>query len=56
MMQRLEPRGTLASSVAQLVEGRFDPLLSPCKRVREKKIGLSTGAIAQADNICQNSW
>jgi hypothetical protein len=48
MMQRLEPRGTLASSVAQLVEGRFDPLLSPCKRVREKKIGLSTGGYCQA--------
>jgi len=36
MIQRLQPRGTLASSVAQLVEGRFDPLLSRCKRVREK--------------------
>jgi len=48
MMQRLQPRGSLASSVAQLVEGRFDPLLSQCKRVREKKIGLSTGGYCQA--------
>jgi hypothetical protein len=48
MMQRLQPRGTLASSVAQLVEGRFDPLLSRCKRVRDNKIGLSTGGYCQA--------
>ncbi len=48
MMQRLQPRGTLARSVAQLVEGRFDPLLSQCKRVQEKKIGLSTGGYCQA--------
>jgi hypothetical protein len=47
-IQRLQPRGTLASSVAQLVEGRFDPLLSRCKRVREKNIGLSTGGYCQA--------
>ena len=48
MLQRLQPRGTLASSVAQLVEGRLDPLLSQCKRVREKNIGLSTGGYCQA--------
>lgn len=48
MMQRLHPRGSLASSVAQLVEGRFDPLLSQCKRVQEKRIGLSTGGYCQA--------
>src|SRR3984957_12725866 len=48
MNQRLQPRGTLASSVEQLVQGRFDPLLSQCKRVREKKIGLSTGGYCQA--------
>jgi hypothetical protein len=34
--------------VAQLVEGRFDPLLSQGKRVREKNIGLSTGGYCQA--------
>jgi hypothetical protein len=48
LLQRLQPRGTLASSVAQLVEGRFDPLLSQCKRVRERKWGLSTGGYCQA--------
>lgn len=48
MIQRLQPRGTLASSVAQLVEGRFDPLLNSCKRVQENKIGLSTGGYCQA--------
>jgi hypothetical protein len=48
MLQRLQPRGTLASSVAQLAEGRFDRLLSRCKRVREKHIGLSTGGYCQA--------
>ena len=31
--QRLQARGTLASSVEQLVQGRFDSLLSRCKRV-----------------------
>jgi hypothetical protein len=48
MIQRLEPRGTLANCVTQLVEGRFDPLLSACKRVQEKNIGLSTGGYCQA--------
>ena len=46
--QRLHPRGTLANSVEQLVQGRFDPLLSQCKRVKEKKIALSTGGYCQA--------
>ena len=46
--QRLQVRGTLASSVEQLVQGRFDPLLSQCKRVREKKIAVSTGGYCQA--------
>jgi hypothetical protein len=46
--QRLQPRGTLASSVEQLVQGRFDALLSRCKRVQQKKIALSTGGYCQA--------
>ncbi len=46
--QRLDIRGTLASSVEQLVQGRFDPLLSRCKRVQEKKIAVSTGGYCQA--------
>jgi putative transposase len=45
--QRLQRRGTLASSVAQLVQGRFDPLLSRCKRVEQKKISPSTGGYCQ---------
>jgi hypothetical protein len=48
MMQRLQPHGTLASTVTQLVEGRFDSLLSRCKRVRENNIGLATGGYCQA--------
>jgi len=54
MNQRLQGRGTLASSVEQLVQGRFDPLLSRCKRVQQKKIALSTGAIAKRGNACPN--
>jgi hypothetical protein len=46
--QRLHSRGTLASTVEQLVQGRFDPLLSQCKRVQQKKIALSTGGYCQA--------
>jgi putative transposase len=48
MNQRLQARGTLASSVEQLVQGRFDALLSRCKRVQQKKIALSTGGYCQA--------
>jgi len=48
MTERLRPRGTLASSVAQLVEGRLDPLLSQCKRVQDRSIALSTGGYCQA--------
>jgi hypothetical protein len=48
MSQRWQVGGTLASSVEQLVQGRFDPLLSQCKRVRDKKIALSTGGYCQA--------
>lgn len=46
--QRLHARGTLASSVEQLVQGRFDPLLSRCKRVQSRKIAVSTGGYCQA--------
>jgi len=48
IFERLNPRGTLASSVEHLAEGRFDPVLSSCKRVQEKKIGLGTGGYCQA--------
>jgi hypothetical protein len=46
--QRLQAGGTLVSSVERLVQGRFDPLLSRCKRVKERKIGLSTAGYCQA--------
>src|SRR5215472_7684589 len=48
MNQRLQARGTLASSVEQLVQGRFDAVLSQCKRVQEKKIAVSTGGYCRA--------
>lgn len=48
MMQRLDARGTLASSVERLAQGQLDPLLSRCKRVREKNIALATGGYCQA--------
>ena len=48
MNQRLEAGGTLAQSVEQLVQGRFACLLSRCKRVRERRIGLGTGGYCQA--------
>lgn len=48
MNQRLQAGGTLARSVEQLVQGRFTSLLSRCKRVEEKRIGLGTGGYCQA--------
>src|SRR5580700_9271410 len=48
MNQRLQAGGTLAKSVEQLVQGRFTSLLSRCKRVEEKRIGLGTGGYCQA--------
>jgi len=48
MNQRLLAGGSLARSVEQLAQGRFDRLLSQCKRVRERRIGVSTGGYCQA--------
>jgi hypothetical protein len=48
MNQRLQAGGTLAKSVEQLRQGRFTPLLSRCKRVTEKRIGLGTAGYCQA--------
>lgn len=48
MQQRLDARGTLEGTVAQLVLGHFDPLLSQCKRARERHIGLGTAGYCQA--------
>lgn len=46
--QRLHAGGTLTRSVEQLVQGQFAPLLSRCKRVEEKRIGLGTGGYCAA--------
>jgi len=46
--QRLSAGGTLASAVEQLALGRFDPVLSRCKRVQQRRIALSTGGYCQA--------
>jgi hypothetical protein len=48
MVQRLDPRGTLARVVEQLVQGKLDVLLSRCKRVEQKEISLATGGYCQA--------
>ena len=48
MNQRLQAGGTLAKSVEELVQGRYNSLLSRCKRVKEKRIGLGTGGYCQA--------
>src|SRR5271163_677494 len=48
MLQRLEGRGTLASAVQMLLEGAAEPLLSPCRRVRQKRISCRTGGYCQA--------
>jgi hypothetical protein len=48
ILQRLDQRGTLASTVEQLAQGKLDALLSRCKRVREKNVAVSTGGYCQA--------
>lgn len=48
MVQRLQPRGTLASSVQYLVQGGAGGLVPSCKRVREDRISVRTGAYCQA--------
>ena len=46
--QRLAAGASLARSVEELSLGRFNPLLSRCKRVREGQIGSSTGGYCRA--------
>lgn len=48
ILQRLDKRGTLASTVEQLAQGKLNPLLSHCKRVQENNIAVSTGGYCQA--------
>jgi hypothetical protein len=48
IMQRLSPRGTLATAVSDLIHGNGRELLEPCKQVREENISAGTGAYSQA--------
>ncbi len=48
ILQRLEPNGTQAAAVEQLLGGAGQALLSPCKQVREKRISSNTGGYCQA--------
>lgn len=48
ILQRLQGRATLASGVQLLLEGAAGPLLSPCRRVRRKRISCRTGGYCQA--------
>ncbi|HEX3572648.1 MAG TPA: IS4 family transposase [Acidobacteriaceae bacterium] len=48
VMQRLSPGGKLADAVNELVHGNGRELLTPCKRVRERKISSATGGYSQA--------
>jgi len=54
MTQRLQGGGSLARSVEELAQGRFNVVLSKCKRVREKRVALSTGGYCQArQRLCK---
>jgi putative transposase len=46
--QRLQPRGTLATSVDALLAGAADGLLSGCRRARQKRISRHTGGYSHA--------
>lgn len=48
ILQRLQSRGTLASTVQLLLQGAADPLLLPCRRVRHNRISSRTGGYCQA--------
>ena len=48
ILQRLQKSASQAGMVQQLAQGAAAPLLVDCKRVREKKISLSTGGYCQA--------
>lgn len=48
ILQRLQPRGTLASAVEALLAGAADSLLSGCERARQKRISHRTGGYSHA--------
>ncbi len=56
MLQRLQGRGTLASGVQLLLQGAAKPLLSPCRRVRRRRISCRTGGYCQARQKLPTRW
>ena len=48
ILQRLQPRGTLATGVEALLTGAADGLLSGCERARQKRISHRTGGYSHA--------
>jgi hypothetical protein len=48
ILQRLHPRGTLATGVEALLTGAADGLLSGCERARQKRISHRTGGYSHA--------
>jgi hypothetical protein len=48
ILQRLQPRGTLATSVEALLTGAADGLLSRCGRAQQKRISRRTGGYSHA--------
>jgi Transposase DDE domain len=48
ILQRLQPRGTLATSVEALLAGAADRLLSGCGRAQQKRISRRTGGYSHA--------
>ena len=48
ILQRLQPNGTLATSVETLLEGASDWLLSSCARAQQKRISRRTGGYSHA--------
>ncbi len=56
MLQRLQGRGTLASGVQLLLQGAAKPLLSPCRRVRRRRISCRTGGYCQARQKLSRKW
>jgi hypothetical protein len=48
ILQRLQPRGTLATSVEALLAGAADGLLSDCGRARQKRASRRTGGYSHA--------
>jgi len=48
ILQRVQPRGTLATGVEALLEGAADWLLSQCAHAQQKRISRRTGGYSHA--------